>query len=386
MDRTGVSDKRGRCQISFVHDGERFRIVLRGLSFDRATDRKAASQILATVQREIQLGTFYFPKHFPWHPAARRFQKGHQIRIGDALTAWLQTKRDQVQRGQLEPTTYRGYEKVVVYHLAPKFGALRMADLRTSDVEDWLSALSVCGKSKNNILIPLRSLFGKAFRDELIERDPLARIENQPHRAKEPDPLSTDEINAVLSAAEGQVRNIIQFAIWTGLRTSELIAVRWQDVDFEAGKVRIQVTRTSEGEKSHGKTALATRAIDIHSPAREALKEQLQLTEGRRFVFHNPRTDEPWKHDGPYRKTAWTPALAKAEVRYRPAYQTRHTFASMLLSQGVEPMYLAAQMGHRDWGMIRKVYGRWMPEFGQSQRDKIAALWAPGRHQLNVSR
>lgn len=386
MDRSGVTDKRGRCQISFVLHGERFRIVLRGLMYERATDRKQAARILATVQREIQIGTFYFPKHFPWHPSAKRFLKGHQLLIGDALRTWLQLKRDQVARGQLEPTTYRGYEKDVLHHLVPTFGELRMSELRTSDVEDWLSKLGITGKTKNDILIPFRSLLKKALRDELIDRDPLAKIENQPHRSKEPDPLSTDEIERVLTAAEGQVRNIIQFAIWTGLRTSELIAVRWEDVDLDERKVQIRMTRTSAGEKAHGKTALSTRSVDLHPAARAALMDQTAFTRGKRFVFDNPRTNEPWKHDGPYRKTAWTPTLTKAGVRYRPAYQTRHTFASMLLSQGIEPMYVASQMGHRDWGMIRKTYGRWMPEYGQGQREKIAALWAPGRHQRDASR
>ena len=53
----------------------------------------------------------------------------------------------------------------------------------------------------------------------------------------------------------------------------------------------------------------------------------------------------------------------------------------MLLSAGVEPMYVAKQMGHKDWGMIRKTYGRWLPEFSKAQHTKIEHLWAPQRHQ-----
>lgn len=50
-------------------------------------------------------------------------------------------------------------------------------------------------------------------------------------------------------------------------------------------------------------------------------------------------------------------ALKKAGVRYRRPYQTRHTFASMLLSAGEHPMWVAQQMGHSDWTMIAQVYG-----------------------------
>ena len=380
MDRSGVTRKGEHWQISFIYLGKRYRIVLKGFKADRITDKNSAVQKRAAILREIQLGTFYFPGHFPDHREARRFRKGHQIRVADALETWLLAKRSRV-----EPTTYHGYEKDARYHLIPALGDFRLSELKTTDVEHWLQGLDICGKTKNNILIPLRSIFRQALRDEQIERDPIDRIPLFQHRAKEPDPLSRAEIEAILDATEGQIQNIIEFAIWTGLRTSELIAVRWIDIDLINGKVHVRMTRTSQGEKSHGKTAMATRAVDLHPQARAALIRQQQHTAGKVFVFENPRTGEPWKHDGPYRKTAWTPALARAGVRYRPAYQTRHTFASMLLSGGVEPMYVAQQMGHRDWGMIRKVYGRWMPEHSQAQQAKIAALWAPGGHRNYVS-
>ncbi|WP_231990347.1 hypothetical protein [Nitrosomonas ureae] len=49
-------------------------------------------------------------------------------------------------------------------------------------------------------------------------------------------------------------------------------------------------------------------------------------------------------------------------MKYRTPYQTRHTFASMMLSSGEHYMWVAHQMGHKDWGMIIKVYGRWIPQ------------------------
>mgnify|MGYP000017621823 CR=1 FL=1 len=52
--------------------------------------------------------------------------------------------------------------------------------------------------------------------------------------------------------------------------------------------------------------------------------------------------------------------LKRTDIKYRNPYQTRHTFASMLLSRGENPMFVAQQMGHKDWSMIIKVYGRWI--------------------------
>ena len=72
---------------------------------------------------------------------------------------------------------------------------------------------------------------------------------------------------------------------------------------------------------------------------------------------------------------AATPAVKKAGVRYRRPYQTRHTYASMMLSAGEHPMWVAGQMGHSDWTMIARVYGRWMPSTNNAAGDKAEALW-----------
>ena len=379
MDRSGVSSKRGRCQLSFVYLGKRYRPVLKGLLHDRASDRRQAAQLLASVLREIQLGTFYFPKHFPDHPDAKRFQKGHQITLSSALLDWLKEKSKEV-----EATTAHSYEKAIRHHLIPKFGAVRLSELQTSTIEAWLRSLKVSGKTKNNILIPLRAVLKQAFRDDVIERDPVSKIGNFSHRYRQPDPFNRQEMEAILRACEGQIQNIFEFAFWTGLRTSELIAVRWQDIDLVKDKVHVRVTRTYRGEKARGKTASSLRAVDLTRPAKEALLRQLKFTEGKSWVFENPSSGTPWRDDGPLRRQAWKPALERAGVRYRYPYQTRHTHASMTLSAGAHPMYVAQQMGHADWGMIRKVYGRWLPDFSGPEQDKIARLWEPQGSRYNA--
>jgi len=68
-------------------------------------------------------------------------------------------------------------------------------------------------------------------------------------------------------------------------------------------------------------------------------------------------------------------AIKKAGVRYRYPYQTRHTYASMMLSAGEHPMWVAKQMGHRDWTMIARRYGRWMPDADASAGSRAEALY-----------
>jgi integrase len=79
-------------------------------------------------------------------------------------------------------------------------------------------------------------------------------------------------------------------------------------------------------------------------------------------IFHHPHLNKPWQTNAQIRRIYWTQALKRAGVRYRNPYQTRHTYASMLLSSGENMLWVAKQMGHCDTEMIIKIYGKWIPD------------------------
>jgi integrase len=187
-------------------------------------------------------------------------------------------------------------------------------------------------------------------------------VKNHPSSTREPEPFNADEISRILQELKGQERNLIQFAFYSGLRTSELITLRWQDVEFENNRIHVNIAKV-RGHFKCTKTKSGKRYVTLEPQTKEALLNQQSFTGNQNeVVFHDSRTNQPWKDDQAIRKTVWTPALKKAGIKYRNPYQTRHTFASMLLSRGEVPMFVAQQMGHKDWSMIIKVYGRWIPE------------------------
>ncbi|SFJ05524.1 integrase [Nitrosomonas sp. Nm34] len=97
-------------------------------------------------------------------------------------------------------------------------------------------------------------------------------------------------------------------------------------------------------------------------------------------VFHNPSKQELWKGDLEIRR-AWTPILRVAGVRYRNPYQTRHTFASMMLSAGENISWLSAQMGHSNVLITAKIYARWIP-VNEQQGSKALEIF--GQHLVNI--
>jgi integrase len=191
------------------------------------------------------------------------------------------------------------------------------------------------------------------------------------------DPFSSEEQAAILDALSGQKRNLIQFALWTGLRTSELCALEWGDIDWRRGTLRVQRAKTQVSDEAETtKTRSGVRDVKLLGPALDALQAQKPHTFMKGgVVFENPRTGEAWTGDQPIRHGVWVPAMRKAGVRYRRPYQTRHTYASMMLSAGESPMWVAQQMGHSDWTMIARIYGRWIPEAAPDAGQKAVKIF-----------
>lgn len=338
---------------------------------------KFASNLRAQIQAEIARGTFDYAAHFPDSKRARLLSKvpGAAVTIADALRQWLRG-----MQGQLEHTTLRDYELAIERVWIPAFGKRRLTELTRGDLKSWVAEQTFGLKRVRNLLLPMRGAYAQAMEDELIQVNPFVgwtpRKIEPPKDDEDVDPFDQTEVNAILAHCEGQVRNLFQFAFWTGLRTSELIALRWEDVDLAGETITVRRAKVRKQIKAP-KTKAGRRTVQLLKPALNALQAQREHTQLRgKEVFLNPRTGEPWEHDGPIRKTAWQPALVRAGVRYRYPYQTRHTFASTLLSAGENPVWVATMMGHKDWAMIIKVYGRWIPSIAPDAGSKVAVLWA----------
>jgi len=229
----------------------------------------------------------------------------------------------------------------------------------------------------------LRIALQDALDDELIDVNPLygwtfARKE-APKPEDDVDPFDAEEQSAILDACrDPQHKNLFQFAFWSGLRTSELVALDWGDIDWRRGFVRVSraLTQVSD-EAEQPKTRRGKRDVKLLQPAIEALIAQKPFSfMAGDAVFLNPRTGDRWEGDQPIRAGAWSHALKVAKVRYRRPYQTRHTYASMMLTAGESPIWLAGQMGHADTTMIFRNYGRWIPDAVPNAGDKAVEMFA----------
>jgi len=366
-------------EIDFYYKGQRCRERL-PLQPSPANLKKA-SQHRAAILSAIDAGTFDYSFTFPKSKNAQKFAPTHYT-VRTYLIEWLNNKKPTIKA-----STHLDHSKTIKNIIIPHFGAKPLHTLSRNDVRSWVSTLNCSNKRIANILSPLRAALQDAQHDDLIQTNP---IFNWTYKRNDPpvnkdhvDPFTQEEQELIISTATGQAKNQCIVFFWTGMRTSELIALEWNDIDWLRKKIKVNkaITEASDIDETT-KTKSGIREIDMLPPVEQAFIDQKQYTLlHSNKIFHNPRINQPWAGDQAIRKTLWTPLLKKAGVRYRNPYQTRHTYASMMLSSGENPVWVSHQMGHSNVLITVRTYARWIPD--NTERGS-KALDMFGQHLVNI--
>lgn len=317
---------------------------------------KAVERLLAKIMAEIDAGIFDYERHFPKEGSV---SAGMTFRVYGER--WLETFVG-------AKSTKRSYRTALNATWNPAFGDKLIPEIRHSDIKTAIavkSAGGASGKTINNHLIAARDIFRMAVRDRLISNNPMEGIGNLAHQSPEPDPFDHDEVSLLLSHMETrypeQVLNYFEFALQTGMRPSEIIALQWGDVAWN--KKRIKVQRAVVDWEAKGTKTNKVREVDLSSDALAVLMRQKAHTFMRGSgaeIFNNPNTRKPWADEQVQRRRYFAPALRAIGLRERDAYQTRHTFASLALMGGINVGYLSKQLGHATITTTLTKYTRWI--------------------------
>lgn len=375
---SGVEIHRGKLRIYFRYAGKLRREPL-GLPPTKANTQHAG-RLVQEIRDKVRHGIFDYPTHFP----DRADTTQQTVRDYTALYLRLQS--------HLADSTVRSYRQTLRTVLDDRMGELPINRVTASmlgqalEEHGWRSA-----KARNNALTPMRGVFELAHRDGTIKDNPAALLRSGKVQRPEPDPLTLDEANAVLdwmqSHRDAQTVNYFEFALFTGLRTSELLALDWNDIDRRTGMLRVQRARVL-GNMKHTKTANA-RDVELTGRAFAAIERQRAHTHlAGATIFLDPITCRPYVNDKPPR-LQWNAALKALGIRHRTAYQTRHTFATLALMAGTNPMWVARQLGHSTMQMTLTRYSRWIDKADQGRElaklDQATQRGTFGEHLGNTA-
>jgi integrase len=281
------------------------------------------------------------------------------ITVGEYLDCWLNDSvRDTVRR-----RTWERYEQFVRVHLTPALGKLKLAKLTPAHVRGLYRDKLNSGLAPRTVL-HIHRAFSKALKqaatDGLIPRNPAAPVKPPQPRREEIRPLNREQVRALFEAASGdRLEALYIVAVTAGLRRGELQGLKWDDLDLEAGMLQVRRTLSEpkggyifEALKS-GKgrnirlTQSAVAALRTHR--RRQLEERMykaDLWQEQGLVFPSTVGTPLW---GGNLNRAFKATLQRAGLpKSTRFHDLRHTCATLLLRQGVNPKFVQELLGHAD--------------------------------------
>lgn len=331
---------------------------------------KWAHRLAAEIRERIRHGTFSMAEYFPATGTA-----GTLTTVASQLDTWLAAQRIASSTRKTYESAARFWKDAPVNEAGDPMGLTSLRSLRHSHVLTALASRPLLtGKTVNNYVSVLRDAVALAIEDKILVSNPVAAVPHASHQKAPPDPFSADEVELILAdmAAHYDPREVdyCEFKFFTGLRPSEAIALRWPNVDLVKGELLI-CEAVVLGDRKDTKTNVA-RVVKLNSRAKAALLRQRAHTYlAGGAVFYDPLHGEAWADERNFKKRCWAPCLKRLGLRYRPPYNTRHTYATLLLMRGVKTAFAAKQMGHSRQ-VFDSTYARWID--GDSDDLEMAKL------------
>lgn len=361
-----------RIQVAFSYRGVECRELLPPQKITK-TALQLAAGLRAEIQRKIENEDFVFSTYFPNSARVEQFESTSgkkAVNLGKLMDKQQEIYEQQELNNSLSASTVEGYVKILKSEAMRQWRTRDIGSVTPSELRAWIGAFKTTAKTARNKIGPLCSIFQDALNDDLIPFDPFGRIDltkllSQTARDSEYfiDPFNEKERENLIRAARPDERPLVEFWFDTGLRPSELHALRWTRIDLEGRRILIDEVQVAKKRQARTKTVAGTRWVDLSQRAVAALEAQKAVTflAGQQ-VWHNPRKGRPWDTADQMRKGLWIPLCARAEIEYRNPYQVRHTFASSRLTNGENPWFLAEQLGHVDVSMVFTTYGKFIKE------------------------
>lgn len=321
--------------------------------------------------------------------------------VAQYLDRWL---RDYVAVS-VAPSTAAHYREIVTKRIIPALGAVDLSDLRPPQIQAFYSRLLSDGRADGTGGLSAKSVLRyhqvlhaalhHAMRWQLLARNPADSV--QPPRAerRELTTLTAVQVSALLAAAdETPIGRLARLAAMTGMRRGELLGLRWQDVDLEAGVAHVQQTAQRIPGKGwvfrQPKTRLSRRAIAL-SPATVTLlrQQRRQQAEGRllagsvyqdRDLVFASAVGTPIE-PGTILRT-WTRVLATAGVGHVRWHDLRHAHATLMLASGVHPKVVSERLGHASIAITLDTYSHVLPGLQAAAAAQLDAMFDSPEERL----
>lgn len=255
----------------------------------------------------------------------------------------------------IKPTSYRVYLSLFTNKIESFFKDMLIVHLDPLTIDKWYktfndrSTLNVCNSM-------MKAVIEKAIIRKYITQTPLVVKKPKFTSSYEMNPFTLEEINLLISKANRFFEYFIAINFYTGLRTGELLGLKWSDIDFDNYTIAVNRTRTYGYELSP-KTKSSIRVIDMIPQCEDYLRLQQRYTGLNEYVFLTQK-NKPF-HSSSALTYDWRELLRVCGLELRGIYQLRHSFASNMLSNGEEILWVSSMLGHKTANITLEKYTKY---------------------------
>lgn len=251
--------------------------------------------------------------------------------------------------------THNDYLKICEQFILPVFGDMSLNSIKAKNIKAWKNDLlneKTLSKSRfNKYYRTLNFIIKYAYINELIDKNVMDLVDRKSKKFVNTTTSSTkyyskDEVQRILKESDGWFKVFISTLFYTGMRTGECLALKWDDIDF------IRSTITISRNVRHGRVKNSTKTgiineIDMAKPLKILILQYQNFALSSEWLFPSPVTLKPYWEPKTIINTYFKPLLKKLNIEYKTLYATRHSFASIMVENNVPLTYIQKQLGHK---------------------------------------
>ena len=303
----------------------------------------------------------------------------------DTLFIDFAIKFFQVYQGSVREHIFDCNYSIYIKHLKPYFSKYNIDEIKPLQLEEWQNKL--IDKYSIHTVIRYRSIFNmifdKAFKNDIIKSNPFSKVKYPTTIKKdfkklkdlednEINPFNDDEILQILKNVDNNLYYLIYIMLCTGMRQGEIISLTWSDIDFEKKRIAVDKT-TVRGKIGNVKTQSSVRYVDIIPLLESKLKELKNLNISNTYLFISNYKKPYYSHIIFTRR--FKDVLKKLNLKDRSMYNLRHTFASNMITEGYNILWISKMLGHKDISITMKVYSKFIVEDDKKRLDYLSSVF-----------
>lgn len=290
--------------------------------------------------------------------------------------------------GQIRASTLNLYDGHFRNHLIPAFGSMELVKIDVEDIQGFKAVKTVAGlapQTVKHLLRLTRQMLGHAIDWGYLRSNPCDKVRNPRIPRREMDFLTADEVGKFLQHVPERWYAFFLVAVTTGLRAGELIAMKWENLDWNRGQYFVKETwlRPRGGNASgvaEPKTDSSVAPVDLTPASLTALKAHRVRQQTEKLAIGGDYHDQGFifaTENGHaldscnISRRIYHPILVKAGIRRIRFHDLRHTCASLMIAQNESPKYIQKQLRHSSIEMTFDRYGHLFPD---ANRDAVARL------------